>query len=85
MRRPAMQHGLIYLSFIVMSILNDQLYGSSPAEKYAPFFLGLHTEGSGELSYAMAGASPPRGGSAAWTVRVSLSGCFPVATTSSMR
>jgi sigma-B regulation protein RsbU (phosphoserine phosphatase) len=43
----------------VLSILSDQLYGSSPPEKYATFFLGLYADEGGELIYTNAGHLAP--------------------------
>jgi phosphoserine phosphatase RsbU/P len=44
---------------MVLSILNDHLYMSSPPEKYATFFLGLYTDEGGQLIYTNAGHLAP--------------------------
>jgi sigma-B regulation protein RsbU (phosphoserine phosphatase) len=43
----------------VLSILNEHLYGSSPAEKYATFFLGLYADDDAQLIYTNAGHLAP--------------------------
>jgi sigma-B regulation protein RsbU (phosphoserine phosphatase) len=43
----------------VLSILNEHLYGSSPAEKYATFFLGLYADDDAQLLYTNAGHLAP--------------------------
>ena len=43
----------------ILSILNDHLYTSSPAEKYATFFLGLYADDTGQLIYTNAGHLAP--------------------------
>ena len=43
----------------VLSLLNRQLYRSTPAEKYATLFLGVYDGRSGRLTYSNAGHLPP--------------------------
>jgi sigma-B regulation protein RsbU (phosphoserine phosphatase) len=43
----------------VLSILNNLLYASSPAEKYATFFLGIYADQGGQLLYTNAGHIAP--------------------------
>jgi sigma-B regulation protein RsbU (phosphoserine phosphatase) len=43
----------------VLSILNNLLYTSSPAEKYATFFLGIYADQGGQLIYTNAGHIAP--------------------------
>ncbi|HYA96217.1 MAG TPA: PP2C family protein-serine/threonine phosphatase [Terriglobales bacterium] len=43
----------------VLTLLNRQLYRSTPAEKYATLFLGVYDGRSGTLTYSNAGHLPP--------------------------
>ncbi len=43
----------------LMAMLNRQLYGSTPAEKYATMFLGIHHADTRRLTYCNAGHLPP--------------------------
>ncbi len=43
----------------LMAMLNRQLYGSTPAEKYATMFLGMHHGHTRKLTYCNAGHLPP--------------------------
>lgn len=56
--KEAPTNGIVSPSSII-SILNDHLYRSSPAEKYATFFLGLYGDENGQLLYTNAGHLPP--------------------------
>jgi phosphoserine phosphatase RsbU/P len=43
----------------LLSLLNHQLYDSTPQEKYATLFLGIYDGGSGNLTYSNGGHLPP--------------------------
>jgi sigma-B regulation protein RsbU (phosphoserine phosphatase) len=44
---------------VILSILNDHLYKSSPPEKYSTFFLGLYSDETSQLIYTNAGHLAP--------------------------
>ncbi len=43
----------------LMAMLNQQMYESTPTEKYATMFLGFYDQGSREFKYSNAGHLPP--------------------------
>jgi sigma-B regulation protein RsbU (phosphoserine phosphatase) len=44
---------------VILSILNDHLYKSSPPEKYSTFFLGVYSDETSQLIYTNAGHLAP--------------------------
>jgi sigma-B regulation protein RsbU (phosphoserine phosphatase) len=44
---------------VILSILNDHLYKSSPPEKYSTFFLGVYSDETSQLVYTNAGHLAP--------------------------
>lgn len=44
---------------VILSILNDHLYKSSPPEKYSTFFLGMYSDETSQLIYTNAGHLAP--------------------------
>jgi phosphoserine phosphatase RsbU/P len=50
---------LITSPSVILSILNDHLYKSSPPEKYSTFFLGLYSDETSQLIYTNAGHLAP--------------------------
>jgi sigma-B regulation protein RsbU (phosphoserine phosphatase) len=44
---------------LLLSLLNHQLYGSTPAEKYATLFLGIYRTADRTLTYSNGGHLPP--------------------------
>lgn len=57
--RTQLLHGSTASPAEIISILNNHLYGSSPPEKYATFFLGLYSDDDGEFLYTNAGHLAP--------------------------
>jgi len=55
---PAVQ-GAEVSAATMLSLLNHQLYDSTPAEKYATLFLGIYDGQQRKLTYSNAGHLPP--------------------------
>ena len=48
-----------YLPAALLSLLNHQLYESTPPEKYATLFLGIYNGAERKLTYSNGGHLPP--------------------------
>jgi sigma-B regulation protein RsbU (phosphoserine phosphatase) len=59
MRLASGSHGSEVSPATLLSLLNHQLYQSTPPEKYATLFLGTYDERSRELTYSNGGHLPP--------------------------